>query len=179
MYILVLGCIQDPLLRCTTYVILQIKLASGLCDGSKSGLIVQKQLPRCLWLRTAQVDTRTHRSGMRGAGENPTGGGQRRANQRLLIPTVIAAPHDWLLMWGDWRGFRMFHKKDDNSINSNQFSLYKHPACVLINKNQKNEARRCSGDKRHMKKKKKNTPEMTKGQFNILSLLQAQRAKVK
>lgn len=26
---------------------------------------------------------------------------------------------------------------------------------------------------------KENTPEMTKGQFNILSLLQAQRAKVK
>lgn len=41
------------------------------CDGSKSGLIVWKQLPRCYRLRIAQVDTRRRRSGMRGAGENP------------------------------------------------------------------------------------------------------------
>lgn len=41
------------------------------CDGSKSGLIVWKQLPRCYRLRIAQVDTRRRRSGTRGAGENP------------------------------------------------------------------------------------------------------------
>lgn len=59
-----------------------------------------------------------------GSGRTPTGGGRRRANQRFLIPAVIAALHGWLLMWGDRRAFRAFARKDDISINSNAVCVF-------------------------------------------------------
>lgn len=81
---------------------------------------------------------------------------RRCENQRILIPVAIAALHGWLLMWGDWRAFRMFDKKDGNSINSNQFSvsLYTNMCSHQYKSEKQSQAMQWtkSGDKRHIKK---------------------------
>lgn len=94
------------------------------CDGSKPGSIVWKQLPRCYRLWIARVDTRRRRSGMRGAGENPQEDGRDVRIGGFWFQRWLQLCMTGFWCGGDRRGFRMFDKKDDNSINSKQFSLH-------------------------------------------------------